>query len=212
MQFLATFFPRPPRPRPVVPAGPLLIDRPDELGGLRRYLRSPRQRELFLLHQGEAPLRRVADEVGVVDITLSDATGDDADDGAREAAEMALALGAERLDFAIDEPGVADAEGLIVRALTPTQAEIMAHRAEIRPRIRAKLRAGAAALRLGASRVRIGSPSALKRDRATELVPDLREPQRAAGRTPLAATAPEPALAARGPQARVAAPGAAGAA
>jgi hypothetical protein len=168
MQILSTFFPKHPKPRTVVHAGPLLMKRTGGVGALRRYLRIPRRREVFLIHQGQTRLREVARAAGVTDIALDSAAKQDAN----AATEMALALGARRLDFTIDEPALTRPSGGALRELSLNEAERLARNPEVRPRIRAKLRAGCAALRHGISRVRIGDPPALAKDEATTLVVD----------------------------------------
>jgi hypothetical protein len=180
MRLLSTFFPKHPRPRTVVHAGPLLVKRTGGIRALRRYLRIPRRREVFLVHPGQEPLRDVAKETGVTDIALETSAKQDAN----AATEMALALGARRLDFTIDEPGVSPTNGEPLREITLKQAERLALSPEVRPKIRAKLRAGAAALRQGVSRVRIGNPAALTRDQATTLIPDVSLPVGARERPP----------------------------
>lgn len=177
MRLLSTFFPKHPRPRTVVHAGPLLAKRAGGLRALRRHLRIPRRREVFLVHQGQESLRDLAKETGVTDITLETSTTQDAN----AATEMALALGARRLDFTIDERGVSRPNGQPLREITVNQAESLARSPGVRPKIRAKLRAGCAALRHGVSRVRIGDPSALTKDQATTLVPDPSVPLAARG-------------------------------
>lgn len=169
MRWLSTFFPKHARPRTVVHAGPLLLRRDGGERALRRFLRVPRKRELFLVHHGQAPLHHVAKEAGVTDITVDASAKEEADC----ATEMALALGARRLDFTIDEPCVVAPDGSPLREIDVREAERLAADPEVRPRIRAKLRAGCSALRNGVTRVRIGDPPALTRGRATVLRPDL---------------------------------------
>lgn len=168
MRLLSTFFPKNARPRTVVHAGPLVLKRPGGAKALRRYLRLPRRRELFLIHKGQEPLREVAQEAGVADIALVTSARQEA----YAATELALALGARRLDFSIDEPGVCGPDGDALRQVSLSEAEVLARDPHVRPRIRAKLRAGCEALRQGVARVRIGDPAALLAGRATVLVPD----------------------------------------
>lgn len=168
MQLLPIFFPRDRSPRTVVHAGPLLMKRPGGVRALRRFLRIPRQREVFLVHQGQESLHDVAKETGVTDISLESTAKQDAN----AATEMACALGARRLDFAIDDTGVSGRDGEPLREISVSEAESLARHPEVRPRIRAKLRAGCEALRQGMLRVRIGDPLALAKDEATVLVPD----------------------------------------
>lgn len=191
MTLLSTFFPKRARSRTVVHAGPLVLRHPGGAGALRRYLRIPRKREVFLVHHGQPPLREVARATGVADINLDSPTRQEAN----VATEMALALGARQLDFTIDEPGVAGPSGEPLPELTLREAETLARNPVVRPRIRAKLRAGCVALRQGISRVRIGDPAALTRDRATRLVRDPDAPVRAQGgaRQPRDPAAPEQA-------------------
>jgi hypothetical protein len=164
-RLLSTFFPRHPKPRTLVHAGPLLMERAGGLRALGRYLRIPRRREVFLVHHGQKPLRSVAQDAGVPDITIrSHAVEDDA----AATAEMALALGARRLDNTIDEPGVKRPNGELLREITLTEAAALARSPEVRPKIRAKLRAGCAALRNGMSRVRIGTESTGSTDRPVD--------------------------------------------
>lgn len=172
MRLLPTFFPKRARPRTVVHAGPLLLKRSGGESSLRRYLRIPRRREVFLVHHGEESLREVAKQAGVTDIAVDAPERQEAN----AATEMALALGARRLDFTIDEPAVSAADGDALGEISVREAEILARDPNLRPRIRAKLRAGCAALREGVARVRIGDPVALARDRATVLLPDARLP------------------------------------
>lgn len=199
MRLLPTFFPKHARPRTVVHAGRLVLKRPDGPGLLRRYLRRPRRRELFLVHKGQEPLRDAALDAGVTDIALDAPARDEAN----ATAELALALGARRLDFSIDEPGVPGPDGEALERVSLSEAEALVRDPQLRPRIRAKLRAGCEALRQGVKRVRIGDPGALATDRATELVPDsaiplaepssLRDPwwRLRASRAPAAAAQPE---------------------
>lgn len=178
MNMLSTFFPKHPRPRTVVHAGPLLLTREGGIGALRLYLRIPRRREIFLIHEGQEPLRDAAEDAGVTDIALDTAAGRETNAGeANATTEMALALGARSLDFAIDEPSVSHPRsGDPLREITLNEAESLARNPELRPRIRGKLRAGCAALRHGVSRVRIGDPRALARGQATVLLPDATVP------------------------------------
>jgi hypothetical protein len=134
---------------------------------LRRYLRIPRQREVFLVHHGQENLHRVARETGITDITVGATASREAD----AATEMALALGANRLDFTIDEPAVSDADGNRLGEVTVDEAALLARDRALRPRIRSKLRAACEALQLGMWKVRIGDPVALSRDQATVVVP-----------------------------------------
>jgi len=198
MRLLSTFFPKRPRPRTVVHAGPLVLERAGGVRALTRYLRIPRRREVFLVHHGQEPLRNVAKEAGVTDIALEASAKQEAN----AASEIALALGARRLDFTIDEQGVSASNGEPLREITVDRAEALARSPEVGPKIRAKLRAGVAALRHGVSRVRIGDPSSLTKDQATTLIPDAsmpveaREnpPRDAASKTAEAAAAPQPPL------------------
>jgi hypothetical protein len=180
MQLLSMFFPRHSRPRTVVHAGPLLLKRPGGARSLRRYLRMPRKREVFLVHHGQKPLRAIAREAGVTDIAVDTSEREEA----RVATEMALALGARRLDFTIDEPGVRGPTGDPLREIDASAAESLARDPNIRPRIRVKLRAGCAALREGVARVRIGDPAALARDEATVLLPDAKATSSVGARSP----------------------------
>lgn len=168
MQFLSTFFPKHARPRTVVHAGPLLLRRSGGERSLRRYLRIPRRREVFLVHHGQESLREVAEQAGVTDIAVDASERQEAN----AATEMALALGARRLDFTIDQPTVSGPDGTAVREIRVREAEALARHPNVRPRIRAKLRAGCAALRKGMARVRIGNPGALTRDQATVVFPE----------------------------------------
>lgn len=169
IRFLSTLFPQRPRPRTVIHAGALLMKQSGGVRALRRYLRAPRGREVFLVHRGQEPLRDVAQNAGVPDITLEAPAGRDAN----AAAEMALGLGARRLDFTIDAPALSGPEGERLREIGVSEAEAMARRAEVRPTIRAKLNAGCAALRNGVARVRFGDPEALAKQQATVVLPDL---------------------------------------
>jgi len=168
MRMLSTFFPTHQRPRTVVHAGPLLLSRADGERLLKRYLRIPRERQVFLVHRGRESLRDLAKQAGVDDIRVDTTDAKEAD----VATEMALALGAGRLDFSIDEPGVIDRHGETLGAIGLRDAEALARDPSQRPRIRAKLRAGCAAVRTGVVLVRIGDPTALAADRATVLAPD----------------------------------------
>jgi hypothetical protein len=184
----------------VVHAGPLILRRKSGLQALRRYLRVPREREVFLVHQGQVPFRELAHDAGVMDISLEASSRQEAD----AAAEMAVALGARRLVFAIDDPAVSRPDGERVGEITVDEAERLAHQPDLRPKIRAKLRAGCAAIRHGVSLVRIGDPPALTKGEATTLVPNasaaeaMREqmPPRAPRAPAAAAALARPALAA----------------
>ena len=70
MRWLPVFFPKRARPRTVVHAGPLLLRRDGGTRALRRYLRIPRKREVFLIHHGQERLEDVAREAGVTDISV----------------------------------------------------------------------------------------------------------------------------------------------
>jgi hypothetical protein len=165
---LSNLFRRRPRPRTVVHAGSLLLRRRAGLESLRRYLRVPREREVFLVHQGQVPLREVAQDAGVMDISLEASARQEAD----AAAEMAVALGARRLVFTIDDPAVSRPDGRPVGEITVHEAERLARAPGLRPKVRAKLQAACAAIRHGLSMVRIGDPPALTRGEATTVVPD----------------------------------------
>jgi len=165
MQIRSSILPARPRPRTVVHAGPLVLRRPRGRSLLERYLRAPRKREVFLLHSGQDELREAAKYAGVVDIALDTPAKHEA----TEAAEVAIALGARRIDFTIDEPRIVTPDGEERHELSLIEAEALSHNPRVRPRIRAKLRAGCSALRRGMRHVRIGAPEALIDDCATEL-------------------------------------------
>lgn len=169
MQPLSILFPKRSGPRTVVHAGPLLRDRPGWLSALRGYLRYPRRREVILLHDGETDVSRVAEEVGVTDLTFGKAP---AGVESLAACETAVAMGAARVDFAIDDAAVRDVEGFALQEITASEAAALAELPELHARIRGKLRAAAEGLRNGLARVRIGDPSALLRNRSTVIVPD----------------------------------------
>jgi len=172
---LQSLFPKRARARSVVHAGALIAGAENGPRALRRYLRFPREREVFLLHNGQEMLSEAAEDAGVTDISLSEPH---ARAEAMAAAEMAVALGAGRLDFAIDDPCVTDPNGTPLQELTVEEAESLARRTTLGVRLRAKLRAGCEALRSGLTRVRIGNPAALLRDQATVLVRDPAVPVR----------------------------------
>lgn len=178
---LSNLFRRRPRPRTVVHAGSLLIRRKSGLQALRRYLNVPREREIFLVHKGQVPLREVAQEAGVTDISLEASSRQEAD----AAVEMAIALGARRLVYTIDEPAVSGPDGEPVGEIGVREAERLARQPGVRPKIRAKLRAACAAIRHGVSLVRIGDPPSLTKGEATTVVPEVSVPAALLERPPL---------------------------
>jgi len=175
--FLNTLFPNSDDARMVVHVGPLLDRTKGATRALRRYLDEPRDRELLLMHHGTERFGDVASDAGVTDIPIA---AEDPHGDARTAGEMAVALGAEQLDFAIDALGVVGPDACVRRRVTLREAESLADQGAVPPRIRGKLRAGCEAMRHGVLRVRIGHPEALRRDRATVLVPDPAIPMRVA--------------------------------
>ena len=156
-------------PRTVVHAGPLVLAREGAPRGLERYLEREEGRELILLHGGQSTLKEIARESGVNAVRL-DEMSDHEEEVA--AADMAIALGAEQLEFAIDEPCLRNDLGRPIRELTAYEARAYAADARVPTRIRAKLDAGCSALERGLSKVRIGHPAALDRERATIVFPD----------------------------------------
>lgn len=172
---LPTLFPDRKRPRTVVHAGPLLLERPGGVGALRRFLRVPRRREVLLVHYDHhdgGSLRSAARDAGVVDIALGSPPPDEVHEEALGVVEMALALGARCLDFTIGEPGVRGRGRGPLEEISLSEAESMERDPRVPARIRAKLGAGCEAMRHGVARVRIGDPVALTADRATRLVRD----------------------------------------
>lgn len=197
--------PRP--PRAVVHAGPLVLARDGATTRLERYLDREDDRELILIHRGQSTLQEIAREAGVNAVRLESVSRDAEE---RAAADMAIALGAEQLEFAIDEPCLRNDSGRPVRELTAYEAKAYASDTRLPSSIRAKLRAGCSALDRGLSQVRIGNPAALDRERATIVFPDppmdfgaeLLDPDdaepaapiAAANRRPAAATTDEPSI------------------
>lgn len=155
--------------RTVVHAGPLLLDGTSGANSLERYLSRSRRGEVFLVHHGQPELRGAAHEAGVQDIKVDEA---DAQPEAEAAAHMALALGAHELEYTIDRPALKTVTGTPIQEITAHEAEVFARDVSIRRPIRNKIRAACRALQRGLQRVRIGSPSALARNRATVIVPD----------------------------------------
>ncbi len=169
MNGLSLFFPpNSHRRRTVVHAGPLLAECPGGLLALSLFLKRARRRDLVLVHPCDRALAALAEEAGVTDLVLD---ADGARDPSLEAGEMALALGAEGLDFTIDEPAIFAPSGRRLRRLSVSAAEALARDPARRARVRAKLRAGGEAVRCGLARVRIGTPESLASGRATEIVP-----------------------------------------
>ncbi|MCR9094369.1 MAG: hypothetical protein NXI30_09140 [bacterium] len=169
-------------PRTVVHAGPLVLARDGAPRGLERYLEREEDRELILLHGGQSTLKEIARESGVNAVRLEEMAHHEEE---AAAADMAIALGAEQLEFAIDDPCLLNDSGRPVRELTAYEARAYAADARVPKRIRAKLDAGCSALDRGLMKVRIGHPAALDRERATIVFPDpplhfgveLREPE-----------------------------------
>lgn len=165
-----TPFPNAPRrPRTAVHAGPMVLDKDRGPEQLERYLAGADERKMFLVHHGQPRLRTVAREAGVEDVRLNDRRPRPE---AERATEMAIALGAEEIEFTIDRPALENDVGRPIQEMTAHEAERLAADPSRRPEVRAKLRAACEALRRGMRRVRIGNPSALSRDRATVIVPD----------------------------------------
>ena len=164
--------PRRPRSRPprtLVHAGPLVLARDGATSGLGRYLEREEDRELILLHRGQTAYREIARDTGVNAIRIEDLQAQEEE---LAAADMAIALGAEELEFAIDEPCLRNDAGRPIRELTTYEARAYAADARLPTRIRAKIDAGCSALERGLARVRIGHPAALDRERATTVFPD----------------------------------------
>ena len=156
-------------PRTVVHAGPLVLARDDATMRLERYLDREADRELILIHHGQATLQEIAREAGVNAVRLESVSRESEE---RAAADMAIALGAEQLEFAIDEPCLRDDSGRPVRELTAYEAKAYAADTRLPTPIRSKLQAGCSALDRGLTQVRIGHPAALDRERATIVFPD----------------------------------------
>ncbi len=186
--------PRARPPRTVVHAGPLVLARDGAPRGLERYLEREEDRELILLFGGQPTLREIARESGVNAVKLEQASRRQED---ASAADMAIALGAEQLEFAIDEPCLRSDTGRPIRELTVYEAREYAADARVPTRIRAKLDAGCSAIERGLSKVRIGHPAALDRERATIVFPD---PPMALGLELAEPEDPEPAEARSGDQ------------
>lgn len=157
------------RPRTAVHAGPLVLARNDAPTQLERYLDREEDRELILMHRGQPVLREIARETAVNAVRLE---GFAEQTEARAAADMAIAVGAEQLEFAIDEPCLRNDAGRPIRELTAYEAKAYASDARLPIRIRAKLDAGCSALERGLRQFRIGHPAALDRERATVVFPD----------------------------------------
>lgn len=155
--------------RTVVHAGPMLLDEEHGSDALETYLARPRERELFLVHDGRPVLRKVAQEAGVADIKMR--ASEDAPQ-AEKAADLAVALGAEDLEYMIDRPALKNVVGSFIREITLHEAESYACDPTLRQSIRRKIWAGCTALRRGVDRVRIGNPISLARGRATVIVHD----------------------------------------
>ena len=153
----------------VIHAGPLVLERPDGKNALRRYLIAEESERTVLVHPGQEALEDAAARAGVEAICTrhSKAASDE-----QAATDVALRRGARRLDFTISAAGVRDLHGQLLRWLTLTDADAMSRFGWLDRRLRKKLRAACLAVRRGVGRVRIGSPAALRRDEATELVPD----------------------------------------
>ncbi len=183
-------------PRTAVHAGPLVLARDGAPTQLERYLEREEDRELILMHRGQPAFREIARETSVNAVRLE---GFEEQTEARAAADMAIALGAEQLEFAIDEPCLRNDAGRPVRELSAFEAKAYAADARLPTRIRAKLDAGCSALERGLRQFRIGHPAALDRERATVVFPD---PPMAFGAELFEPEDPEPADARAGTQRR----------
>lgn len=160
-----------PRPevRTVLHAGRILLGVDEDATGLSRYLAGEATKHLVLVHHGQPALRRSAREAGVEDVKVAEARERPED---AMAADLAVALDAQELEFAIDRPALQNQSGRLIGELTVRDAENYASDPALRDEIRDKLIAGCDAIRRGVSRVRIGNPAALLRDRATVIVTD----------------------------------------
>ena len=164
-----TRFPMRTKQRTVVYAGPVAVAKPEQKKKLKRYLKNTRSRDVYLLHHGQRDLEEVADTTGVTPIRVDTETKQPEP---RAAVDMAVALDAQHLEFPIEKPGIARLGGRYIHALTLREAERLAEEGVLKPTEREKLYAGCEAIRRGISMVRIGSPLALLRERATVIVPD----------------------------------------
>jgi acetylglutamate kinase len=119
-----------------------------------------------------APLHRLIAEgiTPVVAPVCVDAEGEFLNVNADTTAQaVAMALGAERLDFITDVPAVRTARG-DARTLSPADVAQLMRDAEVKGGMVPKLHAAVAALRGGVGRVRVGNLETLADGRATAVV------------------------------------------
>jgi hypothetical protein len=154
----------------VIHAGPTLLGEPAALRSLEHYLSVCSDEHLVLVHGSRPELREIAEEAGVPEVAIDH--GPRFSDEEREAASLAIELGATAVEYAIDRPSLARPGGRRVERLTVREAERFARTAALSERLREKVLAAASAVRQGLCFARIGGPIALLRDAATVIEPD----------------------------------------